>query len=698
MQASGFREEELSASEVVEVRPGAMPAGERALALPDAGEVRDAHLRSMAGRFLDAAAVRLAAAREIIPAWTAELLHRFEQGRGYLQLGRSCMRDYAREDLGLTTWQLRDLRQLGRSFARFPSLRGALLEGRATTAQVRRLIPVIESEEDVERWLGRLAAGSARELAEEVREEKQARREARPGRDCSDEEPARRLTLTVEASRVASWHLALELGRQLEGPARSPFDVCEMMALEWLAQAPPATDEPDAREDTRAKAAESGAAAEAREVSSLRRDLEQATNRWEFLSWERPRARLAPEVAAEVTGDEEERPDPGELDRRLRYLLALERQLDWQMGRVLSTALHLGVPRQALFASFDHYVQERLGMSPRRAFYLVRIHRDLRVVPVIDEAFREGSLTWQQARTLARVAEDGWSAETARAWLARAQAVTAARLAEDADYALALRATNPRLWHETLGYPPLDQETTRAEVEPPDFVRDCPGYATAPFHPGPLGTRWPAIVPGPRPRAAGILNGGSDLDVVLVGPASGIELIEQALHSAAAALTASGQDLSRGAALGLVIEHFLAQHETEELARMRRRYRVFERDGWRCQMPGCRSGSALHSHHIVFRSHGGSDDDENRLILCHPCHERVVHGGHARIRRDGDGRVWITLLPGAGEQASTWVGERRADHCGPGLAVPAPCSASEGPRWAAQAAGGAERSPVGARP
>ncbi len=36
--------------------------------------------------------------------------------------------------------------------------------------------------------------------------------------------------------------------------------------------------------------------------------------------------------------------------------------------------------------------------------------------------------------------------------------------------------------------------------------------------------------------------------------------------------------------------------------RVHRQHRVFERDGWRCTVPGCSSRRNLHDHHIVFRT------------------------------------------------------------------------------------------------
>jgi hypothetical protein len=64
-------------------------------------------------------------------------------------------------------------------------------------------------------------------------------------------------------------------------------------------------------------------------------------------------------------------------------------------------------------------------------------------------------------------------------------------------------------------------------------------------------------------------------------------------------------------------------------------YADFERDGWRCTVPGCTARKNLQSHHIRFRSAGGPDEPWNRTTLCAHHHQRGVHGsfgGTVRIR------------------------------------------------------------------
>jgi hypothetical protein len=57
---------------------------------------------------------------------------------------------------------------------------------------------------------------------------------------------------------------------------------------------------------------------------------------------------------------------------------------------------------------------------------------------------------------------------------------------------------------------------------------------------------------------------------------------------------------------------------------------VFQRDGHRCTVPGCRSAQNLDAHHIVFREHGGGHESENLTLLCDG-HHTALHDGTIRI-------------------------------------------------------------------
>lgn len=62
---------------------------------------------------------------------------------------------------------------------------------------------------------------------------------------------------------------------------------------------------------------------------------------------------------------------------------------------------------------------------------------------------------------------------------------------------------------------------------------------------------------------------------------------------------------------------------------------VLNRDSYICQCcKGKRKDSKLEVHHIVFRSQGGSDEEENLITLCHTCHKEL-HDGKIKLSKSG---------------------------------------------------------------
>lgn len=55
--------------------------------------------------------------------------------------------------------------------------------------------------------------------------------------------------------------------------------------------------------------------------------------------------------------------------------------------------------------------------------------------------------------------------------------------------------------------------------------------------------------------------------------------------------------------------------------------KVLNRDSYTCQCcKGKKKDSKLEVHHIIFRSQGGSDEEDNLITLCHTCHYSLHHG------------------------------------------------------------------------
>ena len=66
----------------------------------------------------------------------------------------------------------------------------------------------------------------------------------------------------------------------------------------------------------------------------------------------------------------------------------------------------------------------------------------------------------------------------------------------------------------------------------------------------------------------------------------------------------------------------------KEYAKMRKL--AYERDDGMCVLCGAQ---ATETHHIIFRSHGGTNDLKNIACLCRKCHE-IAHGVSAKQTRE----------------------------------------------------------------
>jgi hypothetical protein len=86
------------------------------------------------------------------------------------------------------------------------------------------------------------------------------------------------------------------------------------------------------------------------------------------------------------------------------------------------------------------------------------------------------------------------------------------------------------------------------------------------------------------------------------------------------------------AALILILEHVVQEWNRADPRRKPSETPILERDDYRCQVPGCSARRRLEVHHVVFRSQGGNDADDNKVTLCHAHHHHGIHNGTVRLR------------------------------------------------------------------
>jgi hypothetical protein len=77
--------------------------------------------------------------------------------------------------------------------------------------------------------------------------------------------------------------------------------------------------------------------------------------------------------------------------------------------------------------------------------------------------------------------------------------------------------------------------------------------------------------------------------------------------------------------------------------------KVMRRDGWQCRNPECGERRHLSVHHVLPRSQGGDDVEENLITLCIPnCHD-PIHAETKKLVIDKiPGKPWyecIRLIP-----------------------------------------------------
>jgi hypothetical protein len=595
-----------------------------AAAVPPAADLHDLQgFQDLQGRVDPHAELRaLAMARGPLRRTLAAVAGRLVTPRAWERLGFARLRDYAVERAGHSARSLQDLARVDAALAGLPQVEAALVAGELTWTKARLLCRVANADDEA-LWVAFAREKTARALSREVRAVDTGALDsgaAATDEDGSPEEERETVQLRCTPAVRARWWRARQLARRVAGEALPVWGCMEAIAAEVLSALPLEVELESAPSPARAVLeqrpgeAPSGLEAGAAPASAANRCAVPAGAQ---ASATPARAELPPFLASLVVALESA--DAFELDERLRRVVALEQRLEAEMGPLLLRIAEGRLHRTAGFNTMDEYARERLGISPRKARALLRLERAGRRARLLRAAYRDGRLSWVQAHTLLPVLSIASGQQ--RSWIDWACGVTVRRLREDVESALVLHETDPTHFEETGGLPPAQGAAEEAAAG-----RD---HEESPDRQTGVRQTWQT---GAKPTRA-----DETCRIFWNGPRDVAQLFRAVLCTARRHIERrTGRLPSDGEALDAMLEHvFEAWSRGSGEERVRAAHRVFERDDWRCAVPGCSSYRELHDHHIRFRSAGGSDAESNRTTLCAWHHLRGVHAGPARLRLRG---------------------------------------------------------------
>jgi hypothetical protein len=497
-----------------------------------------------------------------------ELLEAIAAGELFHRLGFSTFEAYALERCERGPRFADDSRVLARRLANLPHLRAALRAGRISwsMAEICARHATPETEADLlEQALGSTVRGMRKRLAEPP-----------------DEEPDLRRTLERRLPIEDVW--AVERTRILLDTAfglHSDDALVEVMIAEGLVSLQILTND---RWGTEL-------------VLDPRTDSDRKAFRALLAGW-REEAEADAEDAIPPAPVRDADPAPeGPLPRDAHALDLLARKAaqdlarrDLEMGDLARALFDANGWRRLGYASEQQYVRERVGVSHSTLKDRMTLSRRAESMPAIRDAVTAGRIGFEAAQLVARVADPG----TAATWIDRAERRTIKHLREEVravEMATRMDAGEPCTY-----VPPSEDEMKAVEDLRRRVLRGDLGQMS-----GRASTA----------RREGLLR----------------LRVREDLYEAFRAL----EDQYRRSGLPWSFVSFLCQTVWEswwhELGDPDVAYaHIYERDGWRCRCPVCLDRH-VQPHHLVYRSRGGDDSDENLASVSDWCHLDGIHAG-----------------------------------------------------------------------
>jgi hypothetical protein len=612
---------------------------------------------------------------------------------GHRELGFPSMAAYGRERCERRSRWTEQSLSLARRAADLPLLRGALLSGRISWSKAVVLARVAGPGDEAE-WLAAASTLSVKRLGERARAKAGGGAEIGDGGDDdagdqADEEARCTLTVTVNAEEAWMFECASFMVRHLEGAGAPVASIVEAAMGEGMTSLLPLVPR-DAREPP-----DDDAAGAAQRAYNAQRE------QWRAEAEDRCEATIlrAPEVLdCGVESTVRMDGSPEDIDAEVRCRASELAELSARIGALAEVFIRAGGWRRLGYATLRQYSGERLGMSVSSLNEKRRLARGSRRLPKAARSMRERKIGFEAARLVTEVA----SPATEESWVRRAEERTVVHLQEEVRAAGVLT----RLGLNGDSEPPsVEMMTALRELE----VRVVTGADLPVKMRGRIGR---CQRDAAEQETAGHKCADAPVACDAVGPCVEASLVQVSTASQiSAALPCSMEDSDHRVYAGPAfreLERALAREGkvprslrskgrmtlrlrvTEGtrrtyrwLERLHARYRpsnesflayccsellgvwaharppvayesVYARDGYRCANPVC-GARHVTPHHVVFRSRGGSDGDENVTSLCVNCHlEKGVHAGCITVTGSAPDLVWVI-----GKNGHTLVQGRR---------------------------------------
>ncbi|MBI3768487.1 MAG: HNH endonuclease, partial [Deltaproteobacteria bacterium] len=568
------------------------------------------------------------------------------RGHAYRRLGFVRLSDYVRERLGVSARTLHAAAWVATRLDALPIVAAAFDRAELSWAQIRTVCGVARIE-DQEQWLA-CARASTVEALERAARAVRPNGAADPDRDDGtiDGEPALRLRIACPARVRALWRRALELASRVAGEPLAAWRAAEIIAAEAFSGRPAGVSLVDR------------AVLACMRLARRERRSDSATNAHRTVTDPAASALATDQVAAVSAPERADTAPPRAasdafaLDARLVAIMRAIRTSEPRIGRLLRIVVDQHLYRAYGFPSLAGYVRERLGISVRKAWALLKVERSTRRADDFARAYDEGTISWVSALTLLPVVDRA----NAAAWIARADAVTVRRLADEVSWVLEARdvcgAAVP------LDPPPLDSvlvspvaqaiATSAASVTSAATSAAAAATSAARVQIGAHAPSQTLLTQFDTDRRAALEV--CDVEMQFTAPVSVVALFREALDAYAE------PGAPRWLALARVLQHVIAYWE----ATPQHRDPIFARDGWRCTVPGCSSRRNLHDHHLHYRSRGGGNARANRIAVCASHHLHGIHAGTVRASGTAPRAVqWQLGVRAGGPPLLRYVGDRR---------------------------------------